>query len=251
VAEVGDGMTTFELTLSTLRARGAQAFDPVRFRYIEALVRRAAAHGGEARRVLDRKLLQALATYRDRFESASVDAGQALTGLVQRFAAAAGELHRLHDSGDFRALHGLAARLEAQARRGPLVDLVACMDRHAAAPGGTAATPADAPPAGAPTELRALRQFRSTWVRLGVEQQLTRSLASVPENPGPLNSHLLMQRALRRMQDISPAYLSRFMSHAEALLWLDQASVGSASTRDHVASREGDKKRKPGRVKRL
>ena len=41
-------------------------------------------------------------------------------------------------------------------------------------------------------ELRALRLYKNTWARLAVDQQLARSLAQVPDNPGPLNSQLLV-----------------------------------------------------------
>ncbi len=39
--------------IDALRAGGAQRLDPVRLRHIEALARRAAAHQGEVRRLLD------------------------------------------------------------------------------------------------------------------------------------------------------------------------------------------------------
>jgi hypothetical protein len=74
-----------------------------------------------------------------------------------------------------------------------------------------------------PVELRTLRHFRDTWTGLRVHRQMARSQEQAPENPGPLNSHLLVLRTLRRMQEIAPAYLEQFMAHAEALMWLDQA----------------------------
>ena len=43
------------------RARGDHRRDPVRFRFIEAMVRRAAAHQGDARRILDDKVREVLA----------------------------------------------------------------------------------------------------------------------------------------------------------------------------------------------
>ncbi|MFP4906442.1 DUF2894 domain-containing protein, partial [Paraburkholderia sp. BR14261] len=46
--------------LDAWRARGADQLDPVRFHFIEALERRAAAHAGEARRLLDARLAQLL-----------------------------------------------------------------------------------------------------------------------------------------------------------------------------------------------
>lgn len=76
----------------------------------------------------------------------------------------------------------------------------------------------EAPPAG---ELKALRDHRGTWVRLGMEHRLAQTLAQVPDNAGPLNTQRLMHHALTVMGDTSPAYLQHFMAHVEALLALD------------------------------
>ncbi len=76
-----------------------------------------------------------------------------------------------------------------------------------------------------------LRYFRSTWSKLSAERHLSRSHATVPDNPGPLNSHHLVHQALKSMRDLSPGYLGHFMAHVDALLWLDDANaVGSASS---------------------
>lgn len=50
-------------SLDALRARGAELADPVRFRFIEAMARRTAMQHGEARRILDRRLEQLLASF--------------------------------------------------------------------------------------------------------------------------------------------------------------------------------------------
>ncbi|MEC5404407.1 DUF2894 domain-containing protein [Paraburkholderia sp. MPAMCS5] len=62
-------------TLDAWRKRGADRLDPLRFHFIDALARRAAAHTGEARRVLDDKLAGLLETYaRDLERAASMPA---------------------------------------------------------------------------------------------------------------------------------------------------------------------------------
>lgn len=57
-------------TLDAWRAQGAERIDPVRFRFIEALARRAAGHDGEARRLLDEKLRNLIDAYRNDVEAA-------------------------------------------------------------------------------------------------------------------------------------------------------------------------------------
>lgn len=211
-------MPAVGLAIATLRAQGVHQFDPVRFCFIEALARRAAAHSGEVRQVLDGKLAAALAAYSTQQAAAQA----AAQGLQQH-----------------------SARLDGEHQPGPLADLVQQLDRQARATGDTPTADAVV----APVELKALRHFRSTWSRLSVDRQLSQSKAKVPENAGPLNSHRLVLRALQCMQDTAPAYLSRFMSSVDALLWLDQASVGGAPAAGHSARSERDRKRKTGRSK--
>ena len=89
-------------------------------------------------------------------------------------------------------------------------------------PGKTTDTAPAAPPvpsAEPAHELKSLRYFRRTWSALSVDRQL----AQGPENAGPLNSHRLVLRSLQLMRDVAPNYLERFMSYADALLWLEQA----------------------------
>lgn len=58
-----DNASTVTETLAAWRARGADRLDPVRFRFLEAMARRAAAHEGEARRILDERMTHLLAVY--------------------------------------------------------------------------------------------------------------------------------------------------------------------------------------------
>lgn len=72
--------------------------------------------------------------------------------------------------------------------------------------------------------MRSVRHFRVVWARITAENQVRKALACGPANAGPLNSHMLVLRCLKLMQSVSPEYLRRFLSHIEALLWLDQAT---------------------------
>lgn len=180
--------------LDALRARGADRLDPVRFRFIEALARRAAAHDGQARRVLDDKLAEALAACGQGLERAAV-------------------------AGDGAGSRALAP--------GPLAELVGQLARHAS-PQEPALVPAVARAAApSPPELKALGHFRRTWSRLNAHQRLTQALAKVPENAGPLNSNQLVHRSLTLMRDLSPEYLDHFMAYVDALLWLDRVNGGA------------------------
>ncbi len=230
--------------IAGLRERGAQGFDPVRLRFLETLARRASALEGDTRRVLDRKLVRLLSDYEERFEKARSEAGALLDRLEARFPDAAGEARQLHLAGDFSGLRRLFARLEGPCQRAALTDLVGHLARQASELGAGRPAP-DAPPQPGPAaELKTLTYFRSTWARLSVDRRLNQSLAKVPENAGPLNSHGLALRSLKLMRDISPHYLHRFMSHLDALLWLDQVDDGGVPAPRDAARADGDRKQK-------
>jgi Protein of unknown function (DUF2894) len=99
--------------------------------------------------------------------------------------------------------------------------------------------PASAPSLG--PEMKSLRRFRESWSRIAAEDQLDKALGRAPDNAGPLNSHVLILRALGLMRELSPDYLRRHLQHMEALLWLDQAN-------QHHAVGEAKPARRPRQV---
>ncbi|GBG03052.1 hypothetical protein AZSI13_23790 [Azospira sp. I13] len=108
-------------------------------------------------------------------------------------------------------------------------------------PQATAAPARNGP---APVEdLKAVRYFKESWAQLSLEQQLTQALAQMPENAGPLNSHMLALRALILMRDQAPAYLHRFMGYLETLLWLEGPEAPSPAAKKSATPTKA--KRKP------
>jgi hypothetical protein len=67
---VSNEATSTRAQLDAWRECGADRLDPVRFRLIEAMERRAASHGGEARRLLDARLSELVGHYAARVERA-------------------------------------------------------------------------------------------------------------------------------------------------------------------------------------
>lgn len=183
--------------LQAWHASGADRVDPVRFRFIEAMVRRTAAQPDAARRVL----------------------GARITALLASYAEAVAHAPQQHSSAS-----------AAAPQPGPLSALTEALARHAAAqvdhdlPAGLGLPPS----LSGPPELKSAQYFRSTWSRLSAQKRLTESLAQLPENAGPLNSHRLVHRAMSLMHEMSPEYLQKFMAHVEALMWLDRAQAASA-----------------------
>jgi len=206
--------------LQGLRAAGAAQSDPIGLAYLEGLALQAQAHYGPLQARLQLRLGQAL----DRFEQArapSLAAPSAPGGgeAATRPAAAAvlAELNRL---------------LREASAPAPVLD------------GDEAVSAPVRSPAGRP-EMKSVTRFREGWSRLRAETRVTEALGRKPENAGPLNSHALLLRSLDLMRGLSPDYLRRFVTHVDALLWLDQASQKPAPAKGKAKPGAG-----PRRVKR-
>lgn len=186
------------------RAAGAAQADPVRWHHIEALARKAEAHPGRVRELLARRV----------------------SVLLQA-----------HGATEAPASNGE----QAVSPPGPLAGLVASLAAHAAAVPSPLPTPGRPPAMPEPTgpqELKSLRYFRDTWTRLAADRRLAQAAAALPDNAGPLNSQLLVHRALRQMRETSPAYLQHFMGYVEALLWMEQAQQNQAASRGAAAGKD-------------
>jgi hypothetical protein len=213
-----DSSSDFNALIASLRAAGADQFDPVRLHYIEVLAKRAIAHQGSAKRMLDAKLAQALAAFKERFDLAQCDAKETAARIVQQYPHAANDLQRLVVAGDFKGLRRFIATLKTREQCASIGTLVRQLEQN---------SPENADArregnAGSRSELNTIRDFRNTWSKLSVEKQVAQALEQAPKNAGPINSHMLVLRTLALMRDISPDYLNRFMSYADALLCLDQ-----------------------------
>ena len=167
--------------------------DVVRARFAQALTRRAGAHAGAARRVLDDRLAALTTTpVAPQDEPSNAD--------------------------------------PAPTRPGALAELVAHAARQKTAPVlGPASKPREAAPDKAvASDAHTLQFFQRTWSRLSADQRLAQARATLPENAGPLNSHHLVHRSLTLMRELSPEYLERFVGYIDALQWLEQANEAAA-----------------------
>ncbi len=224
-AEADDGGPSIE----ALRARGGQRLDPVHFRFIEALARRATAQDGDVGRLLRARIAELTAALAQRLAQNPAAAERTPGGAVAAF----------------------PGRAEGPAARSLLADLVHRIDGQAAPAAAGPRGEAGAGQVAFSGELKALRYFRSTWSGLRVERQLAQSLAQVPENAGPLHSDRLVLRALQAMREISPAYLGRFMSGVDTLIGLDQLDGGDSALRAKPTRGGDDKPRQPLRARAL
>ncbi|PLQ00043.1 DUF2894 domain-containing protein [Cupriavidus pauculus] len=201
------------------RDSGADRADPVRFRFIEALARRASAYDGEARRRLEQRLAGLVADFGDGLSRVQVEAP-----------ASGAPLQRPDTRSDLAAV---TARLGQAAHPDAHPDAHSDANPEANPASHPAALPAPQAPRTPHTSAAANERlarhaepaladyFRDTWARVSVDRQLRDSQAGVPENAGPLNTNHLVHRSLSLMREVSPGYLEQFLSYVDALSWLE------------------------------
>lgn len=204
--------------VALLRGRGADQFDPVRLHFMEVMSGRTRDHEGAVKRLLEDKLTHALAAYEARFA---------------KQLSAASDLQRQQSAPQLSALAELTRTLTESLPKNSQANSNENRDGNDTRMGSR-------------SELKSIRYFRDTWSKLSVEKQVAQAIEQAPENAGPLNSHQLVLRSLSVMRDISPDYLNRFMSYADALLWLDQAD--SKRVAKSAIDDESRKKRKASRA---
>ena len=118
---------------------------------------------------------------------------------------------------------------KAQTPPSPMAQLLKDMT-----PVAPSASPASLTPRS--TESPRVRQFRRQLRKISVQKQVSRAMAQAPLNAGPINSHMLVVRALGLMRDISPDYLNRFMAQVDTLLCLEDAEKARLAPRKTPAA---------------
>ncbi len=238
--------------LASLRDEGAERFDAAGWHYLETLAQRAVAHEGSVRRMLGARLEQALATFAGRFAQARSAAAELVVKAGEKHPQAAAELQRLLAGGDFNGVRRLQATLEAGEQCAALAGLVSQLapaltdaPGHPSAHHATSRTSATSSPT---LELKTVRESRATWARMSVDKQLALAMKQAPKNAGPINSHMLVLRALAMMQTLSPDYLSRMVSYADTLLFLDPGEKDVPVKRKKAQSAKAAKP--PGTMKK-
>lgn len=177
----------------SLCASGARPDDALRRRYLEALTARLPHQSPRVQQVLQDRLKRAMGAPTLSQRCVAEDAPAAATAAGPTPAQAHAPLAQLN-----RELEARARSLAEQARRR-----------------GTAGV----------SEMQSVQEFSDIWACIHAEQRVAQALGQGPENAGPLNPHRLILRSLGLMKELSPEYLGGFLSHAETLVWLEQANA--------------------------
>ena len=201
--------------LQALADQEAEPLDPLRFRLMQALARRADNYDGEARRVLEAKLETLLDAYEQ-------------------------QLQNSNSASETPEAESAASAKSETPRESPLVALLSSFTGQQAAQ-ESARMAVGLPSRADYPELRMLDAAQATWLRVSTDRQLRDSEKRIPDNAGPLNSSQLVHRALLLMQEQSPEYLRQFLSYLNVLAWMEQMTDGNAAAPE--AGAQGKPKR--------
>jgi len=197
----------FTAELASLQQAGAAVRDPIGFAHLRLMVQRLAGQPESVQRLL----------------AGRVEAGLA---RAQVRAQAQAQAHvQVRAQPPSKPQPGPLAALPSHAawRHGDTATQGAASAANATGASITATAQAPRPPA-LQRELHSVDRFRETWAQVAAEAQVKQALGRAPDNAGPLNSHVLVLRALEALQALSPEHLRAMLTQFDALLWLEQAT---------------------------
>ncbi len=210
--------SSLRAAVTALRDSGADRFNPVRFRYIQALATRSREQAGPVASLLEKKAWEALQVYQAAYAGERADVRALLEGAGEQQPQIRAQLADLFQSGDFKAARRLAGRPDTSEAVAALASLT--RELESSPNGSTVGTGCER------TEMKALRHHRETLRRQYAERLLYSALRDAPDDAGPLNPRKLALRSLHIMLDTSPACLGHFVSYLETLYWLEQHKDG-------------------------
>ncbi len=250
------GSNTLQDRLDAMVKKRVNCFDPVRFSYIESLTRRAVRMPEAVRRQLEQRAVTALADYESCFDQAQKEAEDLMEYMASAYPEAIEPLQGLYSAKDFNGLKRMARIFQRDSLRSPLRLLIEQIsgenrpvfhqnndtsfeallhrreDEMLHETDNSAGRNADPPHRNEVSELKSYQLFRETWAKHYSDKLVSDAVRKLPENPGPLNSQMLITRSLMIIRNLSPNYLKRFISYVDTLLWLENAAEKPISQDD-------------------
>jgi hypothetical protein len=215
-------LSKLQQDLVGLRETNAHRFDPVRFRFIESLLERAATKRGPVQQFLENKVSAALTSYKadQHAATAQIERLSAQTSAYSAYGSLA-ELAGLRELLDQKQapLESATSALERTLNEQENLSLAGAMftadvsSERDVSRGARGQRP-----------LKANQEMHVSQQRLSVVKRVELAIQHGPESPGPLNPQMLAIKALTSMRDLSPQYLSRYMNYLDALFWLEHAA---------------------------
>ncbi|WP_299773555.1 DUF2894 domain-containing protein [uncultured Pseudoteredinibacter sp.] len=213
-------MSNVAEALAQLHSRGGHHFDPIRYAYIDALIQRAILLPDEASNLVLAKANKALQRYQRDFEAAEAKQQKIKQEIATENQPAISKLSALTQE-----LLNRDIEMGEQSQEESLTDFL--QQQEKAVLNNVGKSPRRK--SGSRKELKSLASFRSSWEKMRGSRVAMAVGNEAPENPGPLNQHMLVITTLTKMQELSPAYFNRFVSYMGSLMWLEEAAQEAKS----------------------
>jgi hypothetical protein len=227
--------------IALILAQGGNRFDEIRFQYLSSIYERAEKQRHSVALILISKVQRLLASYQSDLVSAEEKSKVLSNRIKMSFPESSNEVDQLERYYNVSALTKLENRLMRTNGGGVLKTLTNLLLQ-----GGESDDNQDAPSfvellqsqeneaikiftdneaciASNKSELKSVRLFRESQEKLNSEKLVRLAIKEGPDNPGPINPHMLAIRSLSTMQSLSPQYLKRFISYIDTVFWLEQA----------------------------
>ncbi|MCV6621089.1 MAG: DUF2894 domain-containing protein [Cellvibrionaceae bacterium] len=217
-------MSNVAEALAELHSRGGHHFDPVRYAYIDALIQRAILLPDEASNFVLAKANKALERYQRDFEAAEAK-HQKIEQKIKPEIAAENQPAISKLSALTQELLNRDIEIGEQSQEESLTDFLQQQEKAVLNTVGKSPRRKS----GSRKELKSLASFRSSWEKMRGSRVAMEVGNEAPENPGPLNQHMLVITTLTKMQELSPAYFNRFVSYMGSLMWLEEAAQEAKS----------------------
>lgn len=206
-------------TLNTLKQQGVDRHDPAMFSGIESRVKRAAKQRDNVRNKVLNNAQRELDRYLQR-HSEHKPADETVTDSREEKMDGA----RATSIGDLVALRQHLDKLTAAGEGDTVSHLSETAFRQSSPVSANCESVAPSLPA-----LRSSLVYRQLQHRQYVDQFMDTALHATPESPGPLNPEILAIRLLSQINDLSPSYISHYVSYFETLQWLHNNKVAAPS----------------------
>lgn len=199
--------------LAQLQASDAHKHDPVRWRYITALIERAQTQRESVQTQLLEKAENVLEDYQQRYglddQSDSHRDVQQAPNFIQELKALVEYLSSTTNPAQQDSASGLGA----------LNALLLEQDQALNIQQLASTTPTST---GSATTLKSSLAYQQLQEKQRIDQFIDKALQQTPENPGPLNPEVMVIKMIKQLYQLSPEYVGRYISYFETLRWLEK-----------------------------
>jgi hypothetical protein len=241
MAELIQALDTF---VAELKRQQAHNFDPTRFAYLETLLTKAQTAKPSVSESINKKVELGLNNYQRDFSQALQKAKVLAQQTIINNPGSAAQIELLLLNGQFAELTKLALLLQP-IEVSPLAQLTIYINQELtrihsgqqtsfsdtlskiesnAVKNYQSPSQQQTSKNNQEAELKSFYNFKQFKGKYDTDKLVEKIITLRPENLGPLNSHMLLIKSLESMRDLSPQYLSRFVTYIDALLRLEDAN---------------------------